>query len=143
VWQSNAVLALASAVVLTLAAGCSPPNDLSNSPLAVQAGGWNGNDAALAGMLVEEDGCVVVLAENDREGQRMLIAFAEDGLEWDDSRDILTVYGHEYRLQERVRLGGSERARDLVGDPTWKHAPSAGCRYDGIWGLNPPQQDRP
>ena len=139
----------ALAITACLLAACSESSDqLEGSPLAVHDGAWNGDDAALRGILVQEDGCLLVQSdEQTAGGRRVLLAFAEDGLEWDDGEAAVGIYGHQFRVGEPIRIGGSSW---FGPDPdsrtvplTWIHPPSAQCRYDMIWGVTPPQPDRP
>jgi hypothetical protein len=138
----NPKACLALAALATVVIACSGPNDFAGSPLTVRVGGWNGDLAALEGRLVEEDGCVIVVAEDSR---RILITFAREGLEWDEAGATAGVYGHEYRIGDQVRIGGSfwPDPEATAADDGWIYPPSPGCRYDAMWGLNPPQPDRP
>jgi hypothetical protein len=120
-------------------AGCEdeedPPADLV-APVAIHDGTWNYDSALIQGTLVEEDGCLVLLAGD----QRVLPAFADDRVTWDPPSHTLTVGGVEFRPGEPARFGGSGTdGPELPATLRWVNAPVDGCRYDSIWLVQPPE----
>lgn len=110
------------------------PEDLI-APVAIHDGTWNYNDALIQGTLVEQDGCLVLLAG----GQRVLPAFADDRVTWDPPTHVLTVRGVEFRPGGLTSFGGSGGdGRDLPSGLNWVNGPVATCRYDAVWFVNPP-----
>ncbi len=122
-------------------AGCEdeedPPADLV-APVAIHDGTWNYDSALIQGTLVEEDGCLVLLAGD----QRVLPAFADGRVTWDPPSHTLTVRGVEFRPGEPARFGGSgsSAGRELTAGMRWVNAPPDTCRYDSIWLTQPPSQ---
>jgi hypothetical protein len=112
-----------------------PPDDLV-APVAIHDGTWNYDDALIEGTLVEEDGCLVLIAGD----QRILPAFADDGVIWDPPSHTLTVRGVQFRPGEPASFGGSgTHGPELPPTLRWVNAPVDGCRYDSIWLAQPPE----
>jgi hypothetical protein len=107
-----------------------PPDDLV-APVAIHDGTWNYDDALIQGTLVEEDGCLVLLAG----GQRVLPAFADDQVTWDPPSHTLTARGVAFHPGEETSFGGSmsTSGRELPGDLHWVNGPVETCRFDAIW----------
>lgn len=109
------------------------------APVAIHDGTWNYDDALIEGKLVEEDGCLVLVDAGQGTG-RVLPAFADDRVIWDPPSHVLTVYGKEFRPGTRVSFGGSGwPTATLPPGVSWVNGPPTSCRYDMIWGVNPPQ----
>ena len=109
------------------------------APVAIHDGTWNYDSSLIEGMLVEEGGCLVLVDVG--EGMvRVLPAFDDDQVTWDPPSHVLTVHGREFRPGTRVSFGGSAWiAGGLPQGISWVNAPSSTCRYDTIWGVNPPR----
>ncbi|MEX0781392.1 MAG: hypothetical protein WD557_02000 [Dehalococcoidia bacterium] len=111
------------------------PEDLV-APVAIHDGTWNYDDALIEGTLVEEDGCLVLLAGDER----VLVAFPDDRVTWDPPSHTLTVRGVEFRPGDPARFGGSGGGGQLSTGTEWVNAPPNTCRYDSIWFPQPPSE---
>jgi hypothetical protein len=130
-------------LALTQLAACDdeddPPADLV-APVAIHDGTWNYDSALIEGTVVEEDGCLVLLAGTER----ILVAFPDDRVTWDPPSHTLTVRGVEFRPGEPASFGGSggSSGRGLPAGMNWVNAPPETCRYDYIWFPQPPSDDK-
>ena len=138
--RTTVVVTLAVAA-LVLGLACNDDDDTAPdlvAPVAIHDSTWNYDDALLSGALVEEDGCLVVVAAD----HRILPAFPDDGVIWDPPSHVLTVKGVQFRPGTEVHFGGSQSSasRQLPADLHWVNAPADTCRYDTIWLAGPPSQ---
>ena len=89
----------------------------------------NGDDAALVGMLVVEEPCLLVEVGG---GEPLLIGFPADFAKWDDENRELTLSGETFSVGERMQFGGSARPTNQA-TADWATKPSSDCDAGWIW----------
>jgi hypothetical protein len=89
-------------VLLSAALGCSSTDPLTSAEVALYDSDGSTNDAAFAGSLSREDGCLHLRSG----GARTLPLFPRGDVRWDGT--LLTYDGRSYRLGDEVLVGGSE-----------------------------------
>jgi hypothetical protein len=118
------LIAVVTAVATAAIAACS---DGQRQPLALYAGEWNGDDARLEGTFEKQGDCLLLM---DEERKEWLLAFAEDGASWDESRSTARFGTNSLRVGDHVAVGGSS----LPGyTPKWVKPPAKGCATNPVW----------
>jgi hypothetical protein len=109
-------------------------------PLAIYGGGWNGDDALLAGTLALHGPCLYIVDPAGyspaRTGAPLLLAFGR-GTAWDSASETVSYAGRELRVGEVVQVGGSAVRKDAVSTQ-WLVPPAPECESDVIWFVGEP-----
>lgn len=102
------------------------------SPLAVYAGDWHSDDAQLAGRLILEGDCLVIVSST---GESWAIAFAERGTSWSRDDQAVTYLDRTVRVGDEVAVGGSSPPNAIL---QWVRAPGEECNGKPIWFVGDP-----
>jgi hypothetical protein len=125
---------LGALVFGALLSGCDDGPRGDPAPPAVNVpmyrGEPNGDDAAVVGTLVEQDGCLLLEADG---GETMQVAFPASWAGWDDTAGELTLGGETFRAGDRVQFGGSAHPLNRLTAVEWETAPADRCEKPLAW----------
>jgi hypothetical protein len=128
-------LVLATAALVTVL-GCGE----DRGPLALYRGAWNGDNALIVGRVEREGDCLYIAQDPSTKVPRMLLAFADNGVTWDEEEQAVQVAGKSVPVGAVLTAGGSEASS--VASINWSTPPAPGCNTLRIWLLGPPHQYR-
>lgn len=133
-WWTRAALSGVLALAMVRAA-CVIEAGGDTGPLVLYGGEPNGDDGDASGTLVREGECIYLVLDHDNDGSqdgRMLLAFPDRFIRWDDDRQAIRRGRHLLRTGVRIEVGGSTLSTPALAFD-WASPPGPSCDSSVVW----------